>query len=278
MLSALVQTAGTVIAAFITPLLTVWLSRKALRGGDSSRPWSRGKVALVLAAPATAVTVTIALAAGYFIGGGFDDRGPLITPSETEARGPTADPTSNSECDPDRFEIPAGYLGVASLCALTRAPEQLAECAPPGGATALAVDAHTFCYEDEEGHYSELTVGVWDVSGVVLDPDDLEGTAEATVAAWADTADFEHASGLEIDWTSTRATPFDVDKTGVMSAAGFEWDGSTRTDDTFAVVQVVIVELDRSTAWIGLMNLAGSHFDEFLDPVGAAMVNTTFAE
>lgn len=238
--------------------------------------------ALVGASAALTLLVAVAITFGYVITQNEDppDQAAQISPAPTttpaeESPEPPA-PSPPPEFDPDEFEIPAGYLGVQSIGALTREPDGFEEYSGPAEATQVAVDAHTYNYQTHDGWMSLVTVGVFDTNGVVLDTEDLEGTAEAALEAWAHSSAFSSVSGMTIEWVGTESIPVDG-KTGAMTAALLQWDPGDYTHETLEAVQVILVEIDETTAWIGLASVAESHFDSHYEAAGFALINTTFA-
>ncbi|MCH7229314.1 hypothetical protein L0U85_00315 [Glycomyces sp. L485] len=238
--------------------------------------------ALVGASAALTLVVAVAITLVYVVS---EDEGPAgqaaqisLAPSTSpaeESPEPAA-PSPSPEFDPDEFEIPAGYLGVRSLGALTREPDGFEEYAGPAEATQVSVDAHTYNYQTHDGWMSSVSVGVFDANGVVLDTDDLEGTAEAALEAWAHSSAFEQVSGMTIEWVDTQLLPVDG-KTGAMTAAMLRWDPGDHTQDTSEAVQLILVEIDETTAWIGLASVTESHFDSHYEAATFALINTTFA-
>jgi hypothetical protein len=239
-----------------------------------------------------AVAATLTLVAALAITAGYlalADRGgsgsaavisappsPSESPSESPSPEPEPEPEPTPEYDPDEFAIPAGYMGVRTVGALTRVPDGFVEFAGPADATTIAVDAHVYHHQTQDGWHSVVFVGVLDANGVLYDPDDLEGTAEAALDAWANSSAFSSVSGLTVTPVDTALIPIDG-KTGALTSALLTWDDAANTADESEAVQLLLVGIDRTTAWVGVVSVTDSHFDSHYEAGAFALINTTFA-
>lgn len=199
-----------------------------------------------------------------------------LEPSEDRpSPAPSSSDTPSPEWDPDSFEIPEGYLGVASLGALTREPGSPFEpYQGPEASNALAVDMHAHAYSITETWTAYFAVGKFDSSLVPYNADDLAGTAEAAVEAWADSSAFGGVTGLETDHVATDKTTIDG-RPGVLTSSLFSWESSEYTTDTFESVFLLLVDVD-GEGWVGFASVPESAQDH-LGLATQALVNTTFA-
>ncbi|WP_026928970.1 hypothetical protein [Glycomyces tenuis] len=222
-------------------------------------------VIAVVAVLALAVTGLVAVLGG--------DGGSPEGPGGEECVG--CGPEQGTSPSPQAMEIPEGYLGVASLGALTPAPGQpWVEYAGPGADELLAEDAHAMEIQHTATWISYLMVGRLGEFGLVADPENLRQTAVEIVDTWVFDYPYSGTTGLERSEPVLTETRVDSHP-AVLLETRVTWDTLDSSPDTYEDVALLLVDPGEDGIFLGVAAVPESGTANYAGAVDALM-RTTF--
>ncbi|HEU5126913.1 MAG TPA: hypothetical protein VFU12_02900 [Glycomyces sp.] len=234
-------------------------------------PGGAGRGGLVaLAVVAVLVLVVAGLVA--VLGGGGGGGSPEGPAAEDCAGAGCGGPTAPG---PQSMEIPEGYLGVASLGALTPDPgPPWTPYAGPGADELLAEDAHALEVRHTSTWISYFMVGRLGEFGLVSDPEDLRLTAAEIVDTWVFDYPYSGTTGLarsEPVLTDTRVDSHPA----VLLETRVTWDSLDSSPDGYEDVALLLVDPGEDGIFLGVAAVPESGAGAYAGAVDALM-QTTF--
>ncbi|WP_026922733.1 hypothetical protein [Glycomyces arizonensis] len=229
-----------------------------------------GRGALV----AIAVVAVLALAVAGLVavlGDGGSPEGPAAEGCE----GADCGPETATSPGPQTMEIPDGYLGVASLGALTPAPgPPWAPYAGPGADELLAEDAHALEIQHTATWISYLMVGRLGEFGLVADPENLREAAAEIVDTWVFDYPYSGTTGLERSEPVLTDTRVDSHP-AVLLETRVTWDTLDASPDMYEDVALLLVDPGEEGIFLGVAAVPESGTAHYAGAVDALM-QTTF--
>lgn len=221
---------------------------------------------VVLAAVAALIMVVVGLVA-VFDGGG--------SPEDADEGCVGCGPEQQASPSPHAMEIPDGYLGVASLGALTPAPgPPWTEYVGPGAEELLAEDAHAMNIQHTATWISYLMVGRLGEFALVADPENLSETAAEIVDTWVFDYPYSGTTGLERSEPVLTETRVDSHP-AVLLETRVAWDTLDSSPDTYEDVALLLVDPGEGGIFLGVAAVPESGTANYEGAVDALM-RTTF--
>jgi len=196
-------------------------------------------------------------------------------PGAETCEGPGCGPSGQATPGPRTMEIPEGYLGVASLGALTPDPgSPWAPYAGPGADELLAEDAHALEVRHTSTWISYFMVGRLGEFGLVSDPEDLRRTAAEIVDTWVFDYPYSGTTGLarsEPVLTETRVDSHPA----VLLETRVTWETLDSSPDMYEDVALLLVDPGEGGIFLGVAAVPESGAAAYEGAVDALM-RTTF--